>query len=341
MADDPVVAARSAGRDLVSGAHRGRRAAAPRADAGLPVPLQAGVAGRRLLPGVAAGQRRSGHRPHRRGSPRRRSSPQPGAVVDVDAIVLATGFETSRYLSGIEVIGAGGQGLHERWGADPSAYLGVAVSGFPNFFMLYGPNTNQGGNSIVYILEAGARLVASAVTPAGAPGRIPRCASRGRKALQRRAFRGPRAHHLDPVRQLLPVAHRAHRHPMALYRARIRAPHLAAAAAGLAAPHRGRQAARTVQPAKVSHGRLCRRRTISQEARRCRRRVLSKRLSRSCWLSFRARSPTRISSEVRREEKYSVFTTRGSPSGRRIGLHRPEALRRGCRTGLSSRTRTV
>lgn len=84
-------------------------------------------------------------------------------VVDVDAIVLATGFETTSYLSGIEVIGSGGQSLHERWGADPSAYLGVAVSGFPNFFMLYGPNTNQGGNSIVYILEAGARLVASAV----------------------------------------------------------------------------------------------------------------------------------------------------------------------------------
>ena len=86
-----------------------------------------------------------------------------GGVVDADAIVLATGFETSRYLSGIDVIGIGGQRLHRRWGADPSAYLGVAVGGFPNFFMLYGPNTNQGGNSIVYILEAGARLIASAV----------------------------------------------------------------------------------------------------------------------------------------------------------------------------------
>lgn len=87
-----------------------------------------------------------------------------GRAVDVDAVVLATGFETSRYLSGIEVIGAGGRRLHERWGDDPSAYLGVAVSGFPNFFMLYGPNTNQGGNSIVFILEAGARLIASAVS---------------------------------------------------------------------------------------------------------------------------------------------------------------------------------
>ncbi len=87
-----------------------------------------------------------------------------GRVVDADAIVLATGFETSHYLSGIEVVGIGGQRLHERWGDDPSAYLGVAVSGFPNFFMLYGPNTNQGGNSIVYILEAAARLVSSAVS---------------------------------------------------------------------------------------------------------------------------------------------------------------------------------
>ncbi len=87
-----------------------------------------------------------------------------GRDIDTDMVVLATGFEASRYLSGIEVIGVGGRRLHEHWGDDPSAYLGVAVSGFPNFFMLYGPNTNQGGNSIVYILEAGARLVASAVS---------------------------------------------------------------------------------------------------------------------------------------------------------------------------------
>ena len=87
-----------------------------------------------------------------------------GTAIEVDTIVLATGFETSSYLSGIEVIGADGGSLHERWGSDPHAYLGVAVSGFPNFFMLYGPNTNQGANSIIYILEAGARLVASAVS---------------------------------------------------------------------------------------------------------------------------------------------------------------------------------
>ena len=87
-----------------------------------------------------------------------------GTAIDVDAIVLATGFETSSYLSGLDVIGVDGESLHERWGSDPQAFLGLAVSGFPNFFMLYGPNTNQGANSIIYILEAAARFVASAVS---------------------------------------------------------------------------------------------------------------------------------------------------------------------------------
>ena len=87
-----------------------------------------------------------------------------GDVIDVDAIVLSTGFETSNYLSSLDVVGIGGESLHDRWGQDPRAYRGVAVSGFPNFFMLYGPNTNQGANSIIYILEAGARMVASAVS---------------------------------------------------------------------------------------------------------------------------------------------------------------------------------
>ncbi|AFM17259.1 putative flavoprotein involved in K+ transport [Mycolicibacterium chubuense NBB4] len=86
-----------------------------------------------------------------------------GRRVDVDAIVLATGFETSRYLADLEVFGTGGRSLHDEWGDDPRAYLGVAVHGYPNFFMLYGPNTNQGGNSIVYVLEAAAELVVDAV----------------------------------------------------------------------------------------------------------------------------------------------------------------------------------
>ena len=70
----------------------------------------------------------------------------------VDAIVLATGFVTTDYVSAMDVIGATGVALTDAWAGDPVAYLGVTTSGFPNMFMLYGPNTN-GGNSIILMLE--------------------------------------------------------------------------------------------------------------------------------------------------------------------------------------------
>ena len=50
-----------------------------------------------------------------------------------------------------------------RWNGVPRAYHGIAVPGFPNFFMMYGPNTNQGGNSIIIILEAQATYIMSAL----------------------------------------------------------------------------------------------------------------------------------------------------------------------------------
>ncbi len=94
----------------------------------------------------------------------------PGSVVTtdgrerpVDAIVLATGFKATEYLSGIDVVGAGGRRLHDDWSEVAHAYLGLTVSGYPNFFMLYGPNTNQGGNSIIVILEAQATYVLRAL----------------------------------------------------------------------------------------------------------------------------------------------------------------------------------
>jgi len=70
----------------------------------------------------------------------------------VDTIVLATGFATTRYLSAIDVTGRGGLNLEEAWAGDPRAYLGITTSGFPNLFMLYGPNTNNG--SIIFMIES-------------------------------------------------------------------------------------------------------------------------------------------------------------------------------------------
>lgn len=75
-----------------------------------------------------------------------------GVERPVDAIVLATGFATTRYVSAIDVTGRDGTTLADAWGDDPIAYLGITTSGFPNLFMLYGPNTN-GGNSIILMLE--------------------------------------------------------------------------------------------------------------------------------------------------------------------------------------------
>jgi cation diffusion facilitator CzcD-associated flavoprotein CzcO len=70
-----------------------------------------------------------------------------------DVIIYGTGFRTLDFLAPMSVTGLGGRRLHEEWRAGAEAYLGITVSGFPNFFMLYGPHTNLGGNSIIYMLE--------------------------------------------------------------------------------------------------------------------------------------------------------------------------------------------
>jgi 4-hydroxyacetophenone monooxygenase len=78
----------------------------------------------------------------------------------VDVIIYGTGFEASHFLEPIRVQGRGGIGLHERWGADARAYMGITVPGFPNFFLLYGPNTNIVINgSIIFFSECEVRYV--------------------------------------------------------------------------------------------------------------------------------------------------------------------------------------
>jgi len=69
----------------------------------------------------------------------------------VDTIVAATGFQVTRFLSAIEVRGRKGCRLEDEWRDGARAYLGISVPGFPNIFMLYGPNTNNG--SILQMLE--------------------------------------------------------------------------------------------------------------------------------------------------------------------------------------------
>jgi cation diffusion facilitator CzcD-associated flavoprotein CzcO len=69
----------------------------------------------------------------------------------LDALILATGFATTKFLSAIEVTGRGGLTLAEAWRDGAQAYKGVTTAGFPNLFMLYGPNTNA--DSILAMIE--------------------------------------------------------------------------------------------------------------------------------------------------------------------------------------------
>jgi cation diffusion facilitator CzcD-associated flavoprotein CzcO len=70
-----------------------------------------------------------------------------------DALIYATGFAASEFLVPMRVNGRGGVDLYDVWKNGAEAYLGISAHGFPNFFMLYGPNTNLGHNSIVFMLE--------------------------------------------------------------------------------------------------------------------------------------------------------------------------------------------
>jgi cation diffusion facilitator CzcD-associated flavoprotein CzcO len=75
-----------------------------------------------------------------------------GREREVDTIVLATGFNVTKYLSVVEVTGRDGVRIHDAWTDGAQAYLGITTAGFPNLFMLYGPNTN-GGSSMITMLE--------------------------------------------------------------------------------------------------------------------------------------------------------------------------------------------
>jgi len=81
-----------------------------------------------------------------------------GRVREVDTIIYATGFESTRFLAPIEIRGPGGL-LSDVWRNGASAYLGITIPGFPNFFVLGGPNTSPTNNSIIYMIESQVRYV--------------------------------------------------------------------------------------------------------------------------------------------------------------------------------------
>jgi len=86
-----------------------------------------------------------------------------GTQHDVDVIIYATGFDAQDFLSSIDIVGIDDRRLADQWIDGARAYLGIYVPHFPNLLLSYGPNTNLGGGSIIYMLEAQARHMRQAL----------------------------------------------------------------------------------------------------------------------------------------------------------------------------------
>jgi len=86
-----------------------------------------------------------------------------GTTRPAEVIIYGTGFRAVDFLTPLRVTGLDGWRLEDAWRDGAQAYLGIAVTGFPNFFLLYGPNTNLGGNSILYMLEGQIGYVLGAI----------------------------------------------------------------------------------------------------------------------------------------------------------------------------------
>ncbi|WP_423747858.1 flavin-containing monooxygenase [Halopseudomonas nanhaiensis] len=82
-----------------------------------------------------------------------------GSRYDADVLIYGTGFAATEFLAPMRITGRNGLELNQVWRTGAEAYKGISVSGFPNLFILYGPNTNLGHNSIVYMLESQFRYV--------------------------------------------------------------------------------------------------------------------------------------------------------------------------------------
>ncbi len=82
---------------------------------------------------------------------------------EADVIIFGTGFKSTEFLTPVEFYGKSAHKLNDHWQSGAEAYLGMTVSDFPNFFMMYGPNTNLGHNSIIFMFECQVRYIVQAV----------------------------------------------------------------------------------------------------------------------------------------------------------------------------------
>jgi len=93
-----------------------------------------------------------------------------GDLREFDCVIWATGFRTNDFMFPMRITGAGGVGLKDSWSSGAHAHLGITVPGFPNMFLMYGPNTNTSGGSIIVYLEAQASYLRQALQQLSARG---------------------------------------------------------------------------------------------------------------------------------------------------------------------------
>jgi len=85
-----------------------------------------------------------------------------GSHRELDVLIYGTGFSAHDFVAPMQVAGRGGQTLEHAWAGLPNAWHGLSVPGFPNLFLMYGPNTFGGSGSAIYVLESQARHIAAA-----------------------------------------------------------------------------------------------------------------------------------------------------------------------------------
>lgn len=82
-----------------------------------------------------------------------------GKKIEVDTIIFGTGFLVKDLPFARHIYGGEGHSLAQEWSGSPKAYMGTMVAGFPNLFLLQGPNTGLGHSSVIYMIEAQVSLI--------------------------------------------------------------------------------------------------------------------------------------------------------------------------------------
>jgi cation diffusion facilitator CzcD-associated flavoprotein CzcO len=87
-----------------------------------------------------------------------------GTAHPVEVIIFGTGFQTAQLPLTDRTHDADGRTMAEAWGGEPTAYLGTAVAGFPNCYLIHGPNIGLGHTSVIHMFESQANYIAAAIT---------------------------------------------------------------------------------------------------------------------------------------------------------------------------------